>query len=121
MNEKNIHQMSVEPPTGSAWLLKKLLEKTLCWGLKTRLVYDIISKCLEKEGKTIMLVDNIKENFETLIRTSKESNKELKKLEKLEKRSEESREKLEKLEKLEKDNKVLKAMMQQLLDKVNNK
>ena len=27
MNEKNIHQMSVEPPTGSAWLLKKLLEK----------------------------------------------------------------------------------------------
>ena len=103
MNEKNIHQMSVEPPTGSAWLLKKLLEKTLCWGLKTRLGYDIISKCLEKEGKTIMLVDNIKENFETLIRTSKESNKEL-----------------EKLEKLEKDNKELKAMMHQLLDKVDN-
>ena len=63
--------------------------------------HTIISKCLEKESKTIMLVDNIKENFETLIRTSKESNKEL--------------------EKLEKDNKVLKAMMQQLLDKVNNK
>ena len=102
-------------PPGVGFTFKKILVAIICRALKTETFYNIVSRCLEKQGKKIMSEVDIKKNFETLIKENRENR------EKLERENRElKRDNQELKEKLERETRELKEMIKELLKRTAN-
>ena len=72
MKHKITGEILEDPPPGIIWGLTKVLGKIICWALKRRSFYNIVSECLEKGGKQIMNIENLEEKIETITKNSTE-------------------------------------------------
>ena len=117
MEEKNEKHNRRRSPGHLVFTLKKILVAIICRALKTETFYNIVSRCLEKQGKKVMSEVDIKEKLEKL----EQDNQELK--EKLERDNQDIKQDSQELkrdnqelkEKLERETRELKEMIKELL------